>query len=110
MRRCASDDREDRGMKVVSGWCAAALFAALAAVPALAQNYPAKNVRIIVPQLPGDSCDTFARLLGQKMGERLGTQFLVDNRPGASGTIGLALAIQGPHDGYTIACGQGGNM
>lgn len=77
---------------------------------ALAQKYPAKTVRIIVPQLPGDSCDTLARLLGHRMGERLGQQFVVDNRPGASGTIGLALAAQAPADGYTIACGQGGNM
>ena len=78
--------------------------------PALAQNYPTKPVRIIVPQPPGDPCDTFARLLGQKMSERLGQQFVVDNRPGASGTIGLALAAKAPADGYTIACGQGGNM
>jgi tripartite-type tricarboxylate transporter receptor subunit TctC len=77
---------------------------------ALAQKYPAKSVRFIVPQLPGDSCDTLARLLGHKMGERLGQQFVVDNRPGASGTIGLAIAAQSPADGYTIACGQGGNM
>ncbi|MCC7485965.1 MAG: tripartite tricarboxylate transporter substrate binding protein [Burkholderiales bacterium] len=76
----------------------------------LAQKYPAKSVRIIVPQLPGDSCDTFARLIGHRMGERLGQQFVADNRPGASGTIGLALAAKAPADGYTIACGQGGNM
>ena len=77
---------------------------------AFAQKYPTRPVRIIVPQLPGDSCDTFARLLGQKMGERLGQQFVVDNRPGASGTIGLQLTAQASADGYTIACGQGGNM
>lgn len=77
---------------------------------ALAQKYPAKAIRIIVPQLPGDSCDTLARVLGQKMGEHLGQQLVVDNRPGASGTIGLAIAAQAPADGYTIACGQGGNM
>ena len=77
---------------------------------ALAQKYPTKSIRFIVPQLPGDSCDTLARLLGQKMGERLGQQLVVDNRPGASGTIGLAIAAQAPADGYTIACGQGGNM
>ena len=78
--------------------------------PALAQKYPTKSIRVIVPQSPGDPCDTFARLLGQKMGERLGQQLVVDNRPGASGTIGLALAAQAPADGYTFACGQGGNM
>ena len=75
-----------------------------------AQKYPVKTVRIFVPQLPGDSCDTFGRLLGQKMSERLGQPFVVDNRPGASGSIGLALTAQAPADGYTIACGQGGNM
>lgn len=83
---------------------------AFVAVPALAQKYPNKPIRVIVPQTPGDPCDTFARLLGHHMSERLGQQFVVDNRPGASGTIGLALAAQAPGDGYTIACGQGGNM
>jgi tripartite-type tricarboxylate transporter receptor subunit TctC len=78
--------------------------------PALAQKYPTKAIRIIVPQPPGDPCDIFARLLGHKMGERLGQQLVVDNRPGASGTIGLALAAQAPADGYTFACGQGGNL
>jgi tripartite-type tricarboxylate transporter receptor subunit TctC len=78
--------------------------------PALAQKYPTKSIRIIVPQAPGDPCDTFGRLLGQHMSERLGQQLVVDNRPGASGTIGLALAAQAPADGYTFACGQGGNM
>jgi len=83
---------------------------ALIAADANAQSYPQKQVRIIVPQLPGDACDTFARVLGQKMSERLGQPFVVDNRPGASGTIGLALTAQAPADGYTFACGQGGNM
>jgi tripartite-type tricarboxylate transporter receptor subunit TctC len=86
------------------------LACACVADKVLAQKYPVKTVRIIVPQLPGDSCDTLARLLGQKMGERLGQQFVVDNRPGASGTIGLGMTAQAPADGYTIACGQGGNM
>ena len=77
---------------------------------ALAQKYPTRSIRIIVPQPPGDPCDTFGRLLGQHMSERLGQPLVVDNRPGASGTIGLALAAQAPADGYTFACGQGGNM
>lgn len=88
----------------------ALLACACVAGTALAQKYPARTIRVIVPQLPGDTCDTLARLLGLKMGERLGQQFVVDNRPGASGTIGLALVAQAPADGYTIACGQGGNM
>ena len=77
---------------------------------ALAQKYPTKSIRIIVPQAPGDPCDTFARLLGHHMSQRLGQPIVADNRPGASGTIGLALAAQAPADGYTFACGQGGNM
>ncbi|HKU70912.1 MAG TPA: tripartite tricarboxylate transporter substrate-binding protein [Burkholderiales bacterium] len=77
---------------------------------ASAQSYPAKTIRLIVPQLPGDSCDTMSRLVGQKMSERLHQQVVIDNRPGASGSIGLALTTQQPADGYTIACGQGGNM
>ena len=88
------------------------MFMAVLLPPAavVAQNYPTKAVRIVVPQLPGDACDTISRVIGQKMGEKLGQQFVVDNRPGASGTIGLAIALQAPPDGYTIACGQGGNL
>jgi tripartite-type tricarboxylate transporter receptor subunit TctC len=77
---------------------------------AWAQKYPTRSIRVIVPQAPGDPCDTFSRLLGQHMGDRLGQPLVVDNRPGASGTIGLALAAKAPADGYTFACGQGGNM
>ena len=77
---------------------------------ALAQKYPVKPIRVIVPLPAGDTCDIFARLLGQRVSERLGQQLIVDNRTGASGSIGLALAAQAPADGYTIACGQGGNM
>jgi tripartite-type tricarboxylate transporter receptor subunit TctC len=77
---------------------------------ALAQKYPTRAIRIIVPQQPGDPCDTFGRLLGGYAAGRLGQQFVVDNRPGAGGRIGLGLAAQATPDGYTIACGQGGNM
>ena len=76
----------------------------------LAQNYPVRAIRVIVPQPPGDPCDTFARMLGHHMGERLGQQLVVDNRPGAGGTIGLSLTASAPADGYTFACGQGGNL
>ena len=76
----------------------------------MAQNYPVRPIRVIVPQAPGDACDTFARVLGNYMGERLGQQLVVDNRPGAGGTIGLSLTANAPADGYTFACGQGGNL
>lgn len=77
---------------------------------ALAQKYPSRAIRVIIPQLPGDPCDVFARVMGPHMSERLGQQFVVDNRPGAGGVIGLDLAAKAPADGYTIACGQGGNL
>ena len=86
------------------------LATALHAGIAGAQAYPAKPIRVIVPQSPGDSCDILTRLITQKVGEQLKQAFTVDNRPGAGGQIGLALLAQAPKDGYTIACGQGGNM
>ena len=87
------------------------LFAMLVhAEVAPAQAYPNRSIRVLVPALPGDACDVLSRLLGQKMGERLGQQLVIDNRPGATGTIGLAIVAQATPDGYTIACGQAGNM
>ena len=77
---------------------------------AYAQAYPNKTIRVIVPAAPGDSCDILTRLIGQKVSENLGQQLTADNRPGASGMIGLQMIAQAPPDGYTIGCGQGGNM
>ena len=84
--------------------------AALQAGGTYAQAYPTRPVRVIVPAAPGDSCDVLARLIGQKVGERLGQQLTVDNRLGAGGQLGLQLIAQAKPDGYTIGCGQGGNM
>jgi len=84
--------------------------AALPAGGAFAQAYPAKPIRVIVPAAPGDSCDVLARLIGQKVGERLGQLLTVDNRVGAGGQVGLQLIARAAPDGYTIGCGQGGNM
>jgi tripartite-type tricarboxylate transporter receptor subunit TctC len=78
--------------------------------PASAQNYPVRPVRIIVPFPPGEAADVIARLLAPTLTERLGQQFVVDNRPGASGQLGLQLLKNSPADGYTIGMGQGGNM
>ena len=74
------------------------------------QAYPNKVIRVIIPAAAGDSCDVLARLVGQKVSERLGQQLTIDNRPGAGGQLGLMLLTQAAPDGYTIACGQGGNM
>ena len=77
---------------------------------ALAQAYPAKTIRVIIPTAPGDGCDLLSRLVGQKVSEKLGWQFAIDNRPGAAGQLGLQLIAQAAADGYTIGCGQSGNM
>jgi tripartite-type tricarboxylate transporter receptor subunit TctC len=76
----------------------------------LAQAYPARTIRVIVPAAPGDSCDTLARLVGHKVSEKLGQTFAIDNRVGAGGQLGLEMIAKAPTDGYTIGCGQGGNM
>ena len=80
---------------------AAALVASSAAT-ALAQEYPAKPIRIIVPFTPGAGNDMQARLVGRKFQESMGQAVIVDNRPGAAGTLGAELAAKSPPDGYTL--------
>lgn len=78
----------------------AAIFAAGTALAA--DNYPNKVVRIIVPFPAGGPTDVMARFIGQKLSERLGQQFIIENQPGAAGNIGMAAAAKAPADGYTI--------
>jgi tripartite-type tricarboxylate transporter receptor subunit TctC len=75
-----------------------------------AQPYPSKPIRIISPFPPGNTTDLMSRLIAPKMSERLGQPVIVENRPGASGMLGLDYVVKSPADGYTIACVQGGNM
>ena len=81
-----------------------ALAALAVSVPMLAcaQAYPSKVVRIIVPYPPGGTVDVVARLTAARLSENLGQQFIVDNRPGANGTIGSAAVAKSPPDGYTL--------
>ena len=65
-------------------------------------SYPNKPIRMIVPQAPGGSNDIFARFIGSQVAERLGTQIVVDNRPGAEGMIGSELVARAAPDGYTM--------
>lgn len=74
------------------------------------QNFPGKPIRIIIPFPAGNTTDIMSRLIAPKMSERLGQPVIVENRPGASGMLGLDYVAKSPPDGYTIACGQGGNM
>ena len=81
----------------------AALCAALFAGTAFAADtYPNRLVRIIVPFPAGGPTDVMARLIGQKLSERLGQQFIVENMPGAAGNIGMGNAARAAGDGYTI--------
>ena len=84
------------------GAALAALALVATAPDAAAQAWPNKSVRLVVPFPAGGSADTLARLLGQKLAERLGQPFVIDNRPGAGGNIGTDLAAKAPNDGYTM--------
>jgi tripartite-type tricarboxylate transporter receptor subunit TctC len=79
-----------------------ALAAALAATAALAQGYPNKPVKVIVPYPPGGPTDIVARSVAQKLSEQTGQQFVVDNRGGAGGNIGAEAVKNSPADGYTL--------
>jgi tripartite-type tricarboxylate transporter receptor subunit TctC len=78
----------------------------MATVLAQAQPYPAKPVRIIAPFPAGGSSDLVARIVAQKLTEGTGVQFLVDNRPGAGGTLGTELGARATPDGYTLVIGN----
>ena len=80
-----------------------AVLLALTGGPAPAQEaWPARTVRLVVPSSPGGGTDLYARFLAQGLGEGLKQQFVVDNRPGASGTIGAEIAARAAPDGYTF--------
>jgi tripartite-type tricarboxylate transporter receptor subunit TctC len=69
---------------------------------AAAQQYPTKPVRFVVPFVAGGPTDIQGRMLGEKLTQRLGQQFIIDNRGGANGNIGMELTAKSPPDGYTI--------
>ncbi|MBX9812330.1 MAG: tripartite tricarboxylate transporter substrate binding protein [Burkholderiales bacterium] len=86
------------------------LLAGLFAINGLAQEYPTKPVRLIIPFAPGGSNDILGRLIGAKLSETLGQQVVIDNRPGAGGSIGVELAARSAPDGYTLVIGHIGTL
>ncbi len=81
-----------------------------AAAPALAQTYPSRPIRLIVPFPPGGSTDTYSRIISPGLTEALGQNVVLDNRAGAAGSLGAELASKAPADGYTIVLGQDSNL
>ena len=82
------------------------LLGLLFAGSALAQDYPNRPVKIIVPYAPGGATDIIARILGQRLTESLGQSFIVENRPGASGNLALESVAKAAPDGYTLLVGN----
>ena len=88
----------------MKNWSAAACGAALSILCAtgFAQSYPARPLRMIVPYAPGGPTDIVGRIVGQKLGERLGATVVVDNRPGGTGILGGEMVARAAADGYTL--------
>ena len=89
-------------MKIRFHAVAAVVSVLVSATVAVAQDYPSRSVRIILPFPPGGGTDVFARVLAVRLTEALGQTTLVDNRPGASGNIGAELTAKSPADGHTL--------
>lgn len=96
-------------MKLLRRGLLAVLFATLAA-PALAQGYPNKAIRVLVPFPAGGGTDIIARVVTNKLTATLGWSFVIENKPGSGGNLGVDAAAKAPADGYTVALGQTSNL
>jgi len=92
-------------MKTILRWVAVSLAIGISA-SASAQSYPARPIRMMVPFPAGGGSDTMGRIVSGRLSERLGQQIVVENRPGAAGSIGADIAARAPADGYTILLGS----
>jgi len=88
----------------------AGLLATFACGFAFAQAYPAKPIRVLVPFPPGGGTDIVAREVTQRVSTNTGWTFVIDNKPGAGGNLGVDQAAKSPADGYTIVLGQTSNL
>jgi tripartite-type tricarboxylate transporter receptor subunit TctC len=109
-------NKSDRRTRLLLSTISAATTIVLTITPALtlaqtrpqesAASYPVRPVRVVVPYSPGGSSDAVARILAAKLSESLGQQFIIDNRPGASGSLGRELVAKATPDGYTLLVGD----
>jgi tripartite-type tricarboxylate transporter receptor subunit TctC len=108
----ASPAQNDGGlnMRAHRTGIAALLIAIGAAAPAVAQEYPSRNVSFIVPYQAGGATDLMARLVGQRLEQRLGKPFIIENRPGAGTVLAAAYVARQPADGHTIMLGTSTTM
>jgi len=96
--------------RLVSAAAFVSLALALFAGAAMAQRYPAKPIRLIVPFPPGGGTDIAARTIANKLSESVKWTFVVENKPGAGGNLGVEQAVKSPADGYTLLIGQTSNL
>jgi tripartite-type tricarboxylate transporter receptor subunit TctC len=100
------DERARLGARITAlARASAFMLAALVAAPVMAQAYPAKPIRLIVPVSPGGGSDVPARIYAQAITDELSWRFVIDNRAGAAGRIGTEMAARAPADGYTLLLG-----
>jgi tripartite-type tricarboxylate transporter receptor subunit TctC len=94
--------------RVLSTWAGVLLLALGAA--AVAQGYPARPLRLVVPFPPGSPSDTLGRIVAQRLSDSLGQAVVLDNRGGAAGTVGVEIGAKAPPDGYTLLIGSTGAL
>lgn len=92
-------------MKKITWSALLSLFLGCASTPVLAQDYPTKSIRLVVPSAPGGSTDQLARLIGEKLTSAWGQTVVIENKPGAGLTLGADFVAKAPPDGYTILMG-----
>ncbi|BBK31551.1 tripartite-type tricarboxylate transporter receptor subunit TctC [Stella humosa] len=96
-----------RTARILAGAVALGVVASSAVI---AQDYPTKPIRLVVPFPPGGGTDVVSRVIATKLGESTGWTFVVDNKPGSGGSVGLSLAGKAAADGYTIVMAQNANL
>jgi tripartite-type tricarboxylate transporter receptor subunit TctC len=103
-------DRRRRRTLALGLTLSLALAAPLTLSAAHAEDYPARPVRIVIGFIPGSAADITARVLGQRMGQTFGQQFVIENKPGAGSSLAAEVVARAPNDGYTLFLGSSANI